>query len=128
VPETKSTPKRYTQRQLTEIFCVQGGIPSSMVTEYQKLWWRNPMDPNSLRLTMYGFKFVKTNLKLTSYEFELPGELTNGNLLQLERLFQGMYYLMKRTKIFVFEEQEAMMLTLHGNDLKQYLDNLTATH
>jgi hypothetical protein len=27
----------------------------------------------------------------------------------------------------VFEESEAMMLTLHGNNLKAYLDNLEST-
>lgn len=121
---SKSTHKRYTQRQLTKIFCDQAGIPVGQITEYQKVWWMNPTDPNSLRLTLQGLQFVKANLKLQSYQFELNEELTNQNLLQLERQFQGMYYLMKRQKIIVFEEQEAMMLTLHGNNLKAYLDTL----
>jgi hypothetical protein len=93
-------------------------------TDYQRVWWMNPTDPNSLRLTLQGLQFVKANLKLQSYEFVLPAELTNHNLMQLERSFQGMYYLLKRQKIIVFEESEALMLTLHGSDLKSYLDNL----
>ncbi len=93
----------------------------------QKVWWINPTDPNSLRLSLYGLQFIKANLKLESYEFELSEEISNHNLLQLERLFGGMYYLLKRKKIIVFEEQEAMMLTLHGNNLNSYLDNLAST-
>jgi len=121
---SKSFLKRYTQRQLTKIFCHQADIPLSEVTNMQRRWWINPTNDDSLRLSLAGLQFVKARLKIESYEFALPDELTNHNLLQLERLFKGMYYLLKRQKIIVFEEQEAMMVTLHGNNLKQYLDNL----
>jgi hypothetical protein len=124
---TKSSPKRYTQRQLTKIFVQQGNLPIAETSTFQKLWWMNPTDTDSLRLTLQGLQFVKAILKLQSYEFVLPDELTNHNLLQLERSFKGMYYLLKRQKIIVFEEEEAMMLTLHGSDLKGYLDNLEST-
>jgi len=124
VPVTKSSPKRYTQRQLTKIFVDQAGIPIGMTTDMQRRWWKNPTDANSLRLSLAGLQFVKANLKMQSYEFALSEELSNRNLLQLERLFKGMYYLLKRQKIIVFEEEEALMLTLHGNDLVSYLDNI----
>jgi len=65
---------------------------------------------------------------MQSYEFELAEELTNLNLLQLERYLKGPYYLLKRQKIIVFEEEEALMLTLHGNNLKSYLENLESNH
>ena len=90
----------------------------------QRRWWKNPTDDNSLRLSLQGLQFVKAVLKLQSYEFALSEELTNHNLLQLERQFKGMYYLLKRQKIIVFEETEALMLHLHGNNLKGYLDSL----
>jgi len=35
-----------------------------------------------------------------------------------------MYYLLKRQKIIVFDEEEATMLTLYSNDLPSYLDSL----
>jgi len=35
-----------------------------------------------------------------------------------------MYYLFRNFKIIVFDEQEASMLTLHGSDLRTYLENL----
>ena len=127
MPAKKSSPKRYGQRQLTKIFCEQAGYATGIVTDMQKHWWKNPTDDNSLRLSLAGLQFVKAILKLTSYDFELTEELTNHQLLQLERQFKGMYYLLKRQKIIVFEEEEALMLTLHGNDLKSYLDNLEST-
>jgi hypothetical protein len=125
---TKSSPKRYTQRQLTKIFVEQAGIPIGHTTDMQLRWWKNPTDDSSLRLSLAGLQFVKANLKLQSYDFELTEELTNLQLLQLERQFKGMYYLLKRQKIIVFESEEATMLTLYGNNLKGYLDNLESNH
>jgi len=124
VPVTKSSLKRYTQRQLTKIFVEQANIPVGQTTDMQRRWWTNPTDSNSLRLSLQGLQLVKAILKMKSYEFELVDELTNHNLLQLERYLKGPYYLLKRQKIIVFEEEEAMMLTLHGNDLASYLDNI----
>lgn len=95
-----------------------------MVTDMQLRWWKNPTDDTSLRLSLAGLQFVKANLKLQSYDFALPQELTNQNLLQLERQFKGMYYLLKREKIIVFEEEEAVWITMHGNDLVSYLNNI----
>jgi hypothetical protein len=125
VPASKfSQNKRYTQRQLTKIFVDQAGIPIGQTTDMQRRWWKNPTDPASLRLSLAGLQFVKANLKLQSYDFALPEELTNQNLLQLERQFKGMYYLLKREKIIVFEEEEAVWITMHGNDLVSYLNNM----
>jgi len=120
----RSTPKRYSQRQLTEIFAHQANI-TSPTAELRQIIWVNPTDPDSLRLSLQGLQFVKANLKLASYEFELSKELTNQHLLQLERLFQGPYYLLRRKKIIVFEESEAVMLNLYGSDLGNYLDSLS---
>jgi hypothetical protein len=116
--------KRYTQSQLSKIFFELADIPIGHHHQYRMNIWTNPTDNNSLRLTLTGLQFVKSKLDLKSYAFALEEELTNQNILQLERLFQGPYYLLKRQKIVVFEESEAMMLTLHGNNLKAYLDNL----
>jgi hypothetical protein len=125
VPASKfSQNKRYTQRQLTKIFVDQAGIPIGQTTDMQRRWWKNPTDDTSLRLSLAGLQFVKAVLKLTSYDFALPQELTNQNLLQLERQFKGMYYLLKRQKIIVFESEEATLLTLYGNNLVQYLNAL----
>lgn len=124
VPATKFSHKRYTQRQLTKIFVEQADIPLGQTTDMQRRWWKNPTDDNSLRLSLAGLQLVKAVLKLESYEFELPEELTNHQLLQLERQFKGMYYLLKRQKIIVFESEEATMLHLHSGNLKAYLDSI----
>jgi hypothetical protein len=121
---SKSSPKRYSQRQLTKIFCQQADIANGFVTDMQRRWWKNPTDDNSLRLSLAGLQFVKASLKLTSYDFELPEELTNQQLLQLERQFKGMYYLLKRQKIIVFEEEEATWLGLLSGNLRAYLDSI----
>ena len=76
---------------------------------------------------MEGFTFATTVLKLTSYKFELDTPLSNKHLLQLEKHFQGMYYLLKGKIFFTFDEQEASMLVLMNNDLKNYLENLENT-
>jgi hypothetical protein len=96
-------------------------------TTLRQRWWVNPTDPDSLRLTLYGLQFVKASLELQSYQFTLPTPLNNGQLLQLERVFGGMYYLLKRHKIIVFDESEAIMLTMYAGDLGTYLDSLTVS-
>lgn len=93
----------------------------------QQRWWVNPTDPNSLRLNMMGLSFVRNELKLHCYGFDLADELSNHNLLQLERLFPSVYYLLKRQTFVIFDESDATMLTLHGSDIKKYLEHLEQT-
>ena len=50
--------------------------------------------------------------------------MTNLQLLQLDHLLESPYYIRNRTQIELMGEKDAMMLSLHGNNLKQYLDNL----
>jgi len=120
---TVSSPKRYTQSQLTNIFAeLVNSHPSKLI--YQL--WNNPKDNRSLRLSINGFRFVTSELKLTAYKFEVDTPLTNKNLLQLERYFQGMYFIL-RDKLFVFDEAEASMITLMDGDIVKYLLNLEST-
>jgi hypothetical protein len=119
----KSSHKRFNQRQLTEIFCRQIAVPDAEISYHRNVWWANPTDPDSLRLTMEGLRLVIKDLGIKPYEFLIETEVTNAYLLKLERYFPSMYFLLKREKFIVFEESEAVMLTLQG-DLQQYLDNL----
>ena len=121
---TKSSPKTYSQSQLTKIFAVTANVPAADQLTLKYRIWFNPTEDSSLRLTLEGYRFVTKDVKLQSYGFELEEPLTNRNLLQLERYFQSVYYLFKNTKIVVFEESEATMLALHSGDLKTYLENL----
>lgn len=117
----KSTPKRYSQAQLTKIFAEQNG---NTVAELRSIW-HNFTDPTSLRLSMTGYIFVVKELKLTLHQFSLSVPLTNKNILQLERHFPGPYYYLSRTnKFIVLDDQDAVWLQLQGGDLAAYLQNL----
>ena len=118
---TGSTPKRFTQKQLTKTFAE---LSKRDVSKLSYGLWNNPKDPDSLRLSLPGYKFLVQDLKLKSYVFELSRILANKHLLLLERHFQGMYYLLGAHKIVVFDEQEAAMLSLMDGDLVSYLENL----
>ena len=118
---TKSIHKPYLQTQLTKIFAKQAGLDT--FGDLHRRIWFNIADNASLRLTLEGYRFVTEKLQIKSYAFELAKPLSNRNLLQLERYFQSIYYLIK-TKIIVFDEQEAMMLTLHSSNLPKYLTDL----
>ena len=121
---TKSSLKRYTQTQLTKIFLTAANLPIGKFSELRYDLWFNPKGDHSIRLSMNGYKFVCKILKIESYEFPLTEPLTNYNLLQLDRYFQTMYYILNNKKFFLFDESEASMLSLMGGDLKTYLDNL----
>lgn len=115
-------PKRYTQTQLTKIFAAQSSQSSATLKNYI---WFNPTNELSLRLTLNGYKFAVETLKLQTYDYQLPHPLNNRNLLQLERYFPSIFYLINsKPKIIVFDEQEAAMLALYGNDLPGYLNSL----
>ena len=121
---TKSSPKRYTQRQLTEVFLTSSNIPVQQLSTWQRRIWFNPVDNESLRLNLIGYQFLMDNVKLKGYEYTLKSPLSSKNLIQLERYFQGPYYLFQNKKIIVFDETEASMLSLMDGDLRSYLDNL----
>jgi len=125
---TKSTPKRWTQPQLSKLFASNAGMSIGQTSDLRYKIWMNPTDPQSLRLTLEGYRFAIQTLKLRAYEYELETPLTNKNLLQLERYFQGMYYLVNGKKIVFFDEAESMMLTLYDNNLRKYLQALEAAN
>jgi hypothetical protein len=94
-----------------------------MVGDVSKIWWRNPLNRESLRLTWPGFKWFSGRSKFPSHNIVLDKGITGRQLLQLERLFHEPYYL-RDDSILVFGEQDAIMLQLHAGNLSQYLDNL----
>ena len=116
-----------------ELFKSQPGINPLGPWDFKDAWvnqhpraavFHNPTNHNSMRLTRAGFVYLKQQLKLQYYEFKLPVKITPKVLLQLERLIHYPYFVHNLTKIMVFDEETAIMLQLHGNDLETYLDNL----
>lgn len=51
--------------------------------------------------------------------------MNNRHLLQLDHLIASPYYIQSRNFLQLFGEDDAIMLSLHGGDLAQYLDNLS---
>jgi hypothetical protein len=127
VPEIKSSHKRYTQAQLSKILIKLSGN-SIDHQDLKSLWW-NHTDNNSLRLTLAGFEILNRRLGLKTYIFEMNRRLTSKNLLQLERQFPSVYYLLNsgqsgNSKIAIFDEDIASMLTLIDGNLEKYLQML----
>jgi len=87
------------------------------------LWFRNPTNHDSLRLTRIGFTWFFGKAGFTFHKIELASEVTGRQLIQLERLFTAPYVITQKT-IHVMSEQDAVMLQLHAGNLAQYLDNL----
>ena len=90
---------------------------------HAKVFWRNPTNHNSLRLTKFGLDFFAKELDIAIHSISLSDPLNYKHLIQLERLFTAPYFL-KKGEIVVFSEQDAIMLQLHAGNLGQYLDNL----
>jgi hypothetical protein len=89
--------------------------------------WRNILNSDSLRLTASAHSTLRKNKQVIFYHFKLGQEMTNLQLLQLDHLLTSPYFIRSRHAIDLMGEQDAIMLQLHGNNLKQYLDNLKLT-
>lgn len=86
-------------------------------------FWFNPLNQFSLRLTFEGYKqAAKCGIKF--HKITLTGMILPKQMLQLERLFKSPYYIQQLKVLYVTDEQDAVMLQLHGGDLNTYLDNL----
>lgn len=121
---SKSTHKRWSQTQLTKIFISAAGMSIGQTNDLRYKIWMNPTDDNSLRLNLEGYYFAIRALKLHAYEYDLERPMSNKNLLQLERYFQSMYYMLHGKKIVFFDEAEATMMALYGGDIFRYLETL----
>ena len=87
-------------------------------------WWFNPLNPDSLRLTRPAFNMLNKNPEIKNWQFKLPSSLVTRAYIQLEKHFTSPYYIPSHNSIYVFSEQDSIMLALHGSNLQQYLDNL----
>jgi hypothetical protein len=117
---SKFTHKQEQQRQR---FITESGYPPGSFEGIEKAWWRNPINHDSLRLSTFGYNWLKKNTKLKFTEIELSHALVSKHLIQLERLITEPYYI-KTGKLCLLGEQDAIMLHLHAGNLAQYLDNM----
>lgn len=99
------------------------GYPVERFTGVEHVWWFNPINHNSLRLTSTSYKWVQKHSQLKFIEVPLSHQLHLKHLLQLERLLNEPYYI-KSKSICLLGESDAIMIQLHAGNLAQYLDNL----
>ena len=119
---TKSTHNR--QREFQRRVLREAGLDPLLYESHIQMWWRNPSNPDSLRLTRFGVTFFENTIKLPTYKVTLQeAGYKSKHLLQLEKLFTAPYFL-KNGSIIVFSDTDAVMLQLHAGNLGQYLDNL----
>jgi hypothetical protein len=104
-------------------------ITTDTVQATRKVWFRNPLNHASLRLTLPGYNWFTRQSKFQSYKIELASAVSSQQMLQLESLFTAPYYIQQTgTVIHVFSDTDAVMLQLHAGNLKQYLDNLESNN
>lgn len=118
-------PSTHKQREFQHRILAEAGLVPQIFDDFLRSWWQNPINHDSLRLTRAGYKFFTNNLKLPCYEIELSDPIRSLHLIQLERQFQEPYFVDTARRIYVFGQQDAIMLQLHAGNLAQYLDNLS---
>lgn len=122
---TKSTLDR---TSLVVEACVFLGVElrADLIEKANTIIWYNKLNPSSLRLTHEGLLwFTRSQTKF--HTIELADPIRPKQMLQLEKLLNSPYYLRQmaqKPSIMVSNEQDAVMLQLHGGDLNTYLDNL----
>ena len=66
---------------------------------------------------------LKQNKEIQTWKFDCREDIIPRTMLQLEKYFKSPYYIQNLKTIYVFDDREAMMIALHDNNLRQYLDN-----
>lgn len=121
---SKSSP--LDQLEWTRKFIEVSGRPSDGITlsEYRKIWWFNPLNTTSMRLTKAGANFATAQAKIHYFSHDLTTAILPKTLLQLEKILEYPYYIPTIKKIVIFDERTSLTLTLYGNNLQTYLDNV----
>jgi hypothetical protein len=66
---------------------------------------------------------LKQKKEIQTWKFDCCEAIIPRTMLQLEKYFKSPYYIQNLKTIYVFDDREAMMIALHNNNLRQYLDN-----
>ncbi len=118
-------PQREWIDRVSKIVHDNGAVNKKFLTgNLRHLWFRNPTNRSSLRLSSVGWQLFKTHAGVKFHEIVLEETVTGRQMLQLERLFNAPYYIKGAFNLHVVSEQDAIMLQLHAGNLAQYLNNL----
>jgi len=109
----------------TKIFLQQSGktIHDTAVKEYLPLWWQNTRtkDVGGLRLTDEGYRFIKEELDMQTWEVPYPPDFnfTTQSIIWLDQFITTPYYL-DRHAMIVTDEKKALELHLFSGDVRKY--------
>lgn len=92
------------------------------ISDLHYLWFRNPLNKKSLRLSTAGKTAFAKFGGVKFHEIRLDTVVTGKQMLQLEELFSDPYYI-GNGFILVSNEKDVIMLKLSDGNLGQYLDN-----
>ena len=109
----------------TKIFLAQSGktINETALKDYMPLWWKNTRvkEEGGLRLTDEGFRYLKEELDLVTYDIPYPNDFkfSTNVLIWLDNFIDCPYYLGSGGMI-VTNEKKALELHLFSGDVKKY--------
>lgn len=118
----KKAEQKDTREELTKIFLQAGNdeITDSKINQFKVDIWSNlrKKKQGGLRLTDFGYKYLKEKAEIKSYEIQLPEnlKLTPQILIWLDNFIESPYYLDKK-EIIVFTEKSAFELHLFSGDV-----------
>ena len=99
------------------------GSVKDNIDHFRKVWFFNPLNAASMRLTKTGFQFCTKTAEIQHYRHDFGGVLLPKMLLQMEKYFPCPYYITYDCELRLFDEATSITLSLYGNDLQKYLDN-----
>jgi len=109
----------------TKIFLAQSGktINETALKDYMPLWWKNTRvkEEGGLRLTDEGFRYLKEELDLVTYDIPYPNDFkfSTNVLIWLDNFIDCPYYLGSGGMI-VTNEKKALELHLFSGDIRKY--------
>lgn len=101
------------------------GSVKDSIEHFRKVWFFNPLNAASMRLTKTGFQFCTKNAEIAHYKHPIDTVLLPKTLLQMEKYLLAPYYISYHNELRVFDQATSVTLSLYGNDLQKYLDNHT---
>ena len=99
------------------------GTVRDNIDHFRKVWFFNPLNASSMRLTKTGFQFCTKHVEIMHYKHPIEEKILPKTLLLMEKYLPAPYYISYQNELRVFDERTSMTLILYDNDLQKYLDN-----
>jgi len=116
-----------TQLEWTRVFLKQKNstnieIDQQTVDYFRIVYWFNPTNERSMRLTDAGFDNL-LSFNIQHFSHKLDCAILPKTLVQLEKFFTEPYFIHHLNCIKTFDEATSLTLTLYNNNLQSYLDH-----